>query len=123
MTQTEFAFRKPTVPDSRDMENALESFTTQQHPWITAKELRGLTGWTDRAMREMAEHSNGNIISGQNGYCLFRHASGEERHHAGAWMISQGRKMVKRGIRIMRKCYEVEAVYASAQKSFLPLSK
>jgi hypothetical protein len=54
----------------------------------------------------MAESSAGEIISGQKGYKLSAEATIDEIDHAANWLISQGKKMLKRGIAIRRKAHQ-----------------
>ena len=66
--------------------------------WHTAKALRSAVA--ERTMREIAERSDGEIISGQKGYRLTQFATATECRHAEAWLQSQGRKMITRAIAI-----------------------
>ena len=72
--------------------------------WYQARELKTLLRTNDRRLRQLAEFSLGQIVSGQLGYRLTRCASVDEIDHAEAWLISQGRKMIDRAreIRIAR---------------------
>jgi hypothetical protein len=62
--------------------------------------------WTydKRELREVANR-NTCIISGNKGYCLDKYATLEERKDCADRLISQGREMTRRGIRIMRKAH------------------
>ena len=66
--------------------------------WHTASSLRAVVA--ERTMREIAEQSDGEIISGQKGYRLTQYATATECRHAEAWLQSQGRKMIARAIAI-----------------------
>ena len=63
---------------------------------------------TPRSLREWAEQSDGRIISGNRGYRLIEHATPEERKHAANRLLSQGRKMTNRAIRILRRTHQIE---------------
>lgn len=86
--------------------------------WISAREFhfqdRGkVFSDTDfesacRQLREWAQQSDGRIISGNQGYRLIDYATPEEREHAARRLISQGRKMHKRGIRILRINHQIQ---------------
>jgi hypothetical protein len=69
--------------------------------WMTAKDIiqTCLGKLLDRDVRELASASKW-IISGQRGYKHIEHATAEETAHAANWLISQGKKMIKRGIAI-----------------------
>lgn len=64
--------------------------------WHTAREL----GINDRVLRLVAEQSAGEIISGQRGYKLTRHATLDEVTHAEHWLRSQATKMLRRALAI-----------------------
>lgn len=78
--------------------------------WLTASDVlfRLLMLNTDsnrRLVRAWAEASDGEIISGQKGYLHVKHATPEEINHAANWLVSQGKKMIKRGIKIRRQAH------------------
>ena len=74
--------------------------------WVTAKRLSFHLATSDRELRAMAEASAGEIISGQKGYKLSTEATIDEIDHAANWLISQGKKMLKRGIEIRRRAHQ-----------------
>ena len=74
--------------------------------WRTARHLSFHLGTSDRELRAMAEASEGEIISGQKGYKLSAEATIEEIDHAANWLISQGKKMLERGIEIRRRAHQ-----------------
>ena len=67
--------------------------------WMTAKDIMLSCGFKlhDRDVRELASAS-GWIVSGQRGYRHMEHATVEEVDRSAAWLISQGKKMIKRGV-------------------------
>lgn len=75
------------------------------HRWRTAAHLSQTTGLSDRKLRALAEISDARIISGQRGYCLAAEATVDEIRHASDWMISQGKRMIRRGIAIKRQAH------------------
>lgn len=69
--------------------------------WTDSHECCRLLGMEDtfanrRIIRAIAEASNGEIMSGNNGYKLTCHATPEERSHAINRLKSQARKMLER---------------------------
>ena len=74
----------------------------EERGWLTASQISAATGWNDRVIRQLAEASRGEIMSGQKGYRLTREASADERDHSAAWLESQARKMLVRAHRIRR---------------------
>lgn len=71
--------------------------------WLTAKDINLSTHGKapERTLRDLASTTD-QIISGQKGYKHIEHATAEEIDHAKNWLISQGKKMIKRGIAIGR---------------------
>lgn len=70
-----------------------------QHGWLTAKQLHAITGWNDRKIRAVAEHSDGRILSGPGcpGYKLFDgSASLDDARRAANALQSQGNRMLHR---------------------------
>ncbi|MEJ0091828.1 MAG: hypothetical protein WDM80_19025 [Limisphaerales bacterium] len=82
----------------------LEGFLKNNARWMKAADILRWHGRTEddmqkRLLRELAAASEW-IISGQMGYKHIEHASPEENAHASNWLISQGKKTIKRGIAI-----------------------
>lgn len=104
MNQLDMNFRQR----KRDQERASQQQTRvmallSDGEWHTARSVCGLlVGITDRALRQIAEDSNGEIISGQLGYRLTKFATRKELNHAERWLLSQARHMQERVIQIRR---------------------
>lgn len=75
--------------------------------WIKGSILAVELVVSDRALRDLAESSDGLIISGNQGYCLLENATVEEIRNSANRLISQGRKMARRGIRMLRRCHQM----------------
>ena len=75
--------------------------------WMTARDIIQTCGARlhDRDVRELASAS-GWILSGQRGYRHMSHATTEECDHAAAWLVSQGKKMIKRGLLLRRNAHK-----------------
>ena len=58
--------------------------------------------WSKRHIRAIASNSQGQIISGQNGYRLTRESTIEEVQHASAWIRHQAAQMQTRALQIDR---------------------
>ena len=67
--------------------------------WMTAGDImQTVVGrLNDRDVRALAEQTD-RVISGQKGYKHIEHGSPEEIAHSANRLISQGKKMIKRGI-------------------------
>lgn len=88
----------------------LETYLKCHAKWIKAGDLLRWHGRPDddtqkRLIRELAAASEW-IISGQMGYKHIEHATPEENAHAANWLISQGKKMIKRGLVIRRNAHK-----------------
>jgi hypothetical protein len=77
----------------------------------TAKQLSAALDLTDRKIRQLAEASDGLIISGPGspGYCHLYHCDPETIGHIADTLRSQARQMLSRSIRIRRRA--VAAVF------------
>jgi hypothetical protein len=77
----------------------LEKLLFESRCWMTAGDIQLTTKGSviDREIRQVASESC-RIISGQKGYKHIAHATPEEVNHSANWLISQGKKMIKRGI-------------------------
>lgn len=72
--------------------------------WHLRKEVcKLIPQLSDRACRQIAENSKGQVLSGQLGYKLTKFATNEEIDHAERWLLSQARHMTERAVQI-RKC-------------------
>ena len=106
--QLSLAFERPT-PSKAD-ELALVSFL-QGRVWMTAAQISAATGWTDRAVREVASGSD-QVISypGSPGYKLLQDCTVEEYHHYREARRAQAREMVGKVIRTDRIFYRRSAI-------------
>lgn len=93
----------PPVPQGEDMTPAeidayrLMSYLTGRR-WRPASQLGPALDLTDRQLRAAAAASGDFVLSGQRGYCLITEATAAEVQHASGWLISQGKKMIARGV-------------------------
>lgn len=89
----------PQTPDVR----WLEALLLGANCWMSARDIELTTGGqvNDRNARKLASVSEV-IISGDKGYKHADHATPEELAHSSNRLISQGKQMIKRGLRIRR---------------------
>lgn len=78
--------------------------------WMSAAEVLIALGYPNteshrRMIRRFAETATDELISGQAGYKHVAKATPEEIHHFASWMISQGKKMIARGLRTSRHAH------------------
>lgn len=72
--------------------------------WIKARLIEEQIEIDDRRMRVLAEKSDGRILSSHKGYRLFDPATSiDDAERAANRLISQGRKMILRGVAIRRR--------------------
>jgi hypothetical protein len=101
--ELDFSHRPPKP--SVDEVDAVCAFL-QGKGWIRAAQIEQEIDIDDRRMRVLAEKSEGRILSGQKGYRFYDEATPlEEASHAANWLISQGKKMIRRGITVRRRGY------------------
>lgn len=98
MTQSLFDW-KPSACGER-----LSSALTNRG-WVNARMLMPLTGMTDRQLRSEAEASDGAIVTGNKGYCLLSECGVDDLNHSANRLISQGKKMIRRGIQIKNRAH------------------
>ena len=70
------------------------------HNWTNA---RSLSNWNERHLRAIANASDGEIISGQRGYCHIENATLDEIDHAANWLEHQAKVMGDRARAIRRR--------------------
>lgn len=104
--QLSLCFERP-APGKAD-ERALVAFL-ERRGWMTAAQISAATKWSDRAVRDIASHSD-QVISypGSPGYKLLRECTVEEFARAEAATASQVRHMTDRLVR-MRNAYHGRA--------------
>lgn len=98
--------RGPSVTD-QELDRFIAALGSRR--WRTAADLTAATGFSDRKLRALAAASDDRIISGQRGYCLLAEATPAEITHAADWIISQGKKMIRRGIKIRKAAHSLIA--------------
>ena len=76
--------------------------------WLTARQLGADKESDKRALRAIAEESEGQIISGQKGYKLTAEATLEEIEATG-WLKSQAKKMMQRWVDIQKVAHPIIA--------------
>lgn len=103
--QASFDFTSPPPPvDVSEVETLLAWLSA--HPGFhTAKVIAAALPLTDRKIRQLAEASDGLIISGPGspGYCHLYHCDPKTIGHIADTLRSQARRMLARSIRIRRR--------------------
>jgi hypothetical protein len=107
--QGQFDFSAPP-PSSAAPEVDLLIRHLLDHPGFhTAHQLAQSLDLTDRKIRQLAEHSDGLIVSGPGspGYCHIRHCPAEKIAHIADTLRSQARSMLSRSIRLRRQAHSL----------------
>ena len=110
ITQSSFIFTDPAPAHVEDLEILLNHLTN--HPGFhTAAKRSSALDLTDRRIRQLAEASDGLIISGPGspGYCHLYHCPTETLAHIADTLRSQARHMIARSIRIRRRAHSLVA--------------
>ena len=73
-----------------------------------ASKLERHLGLADRRLRQLAQNSEGLIISGPGspGYCHRDHCPVETVSHIAETMISQGKRMIRRGLSMRARAHQ-----------------
>lgn len=98
--------------DQRDRVEELVGILLDEPDWITAAQLLVKAQWpvTDsnkRRLRDLANASDGRIISGQRGYRHIRHSTADEVIHSANWLRHQAKEMDDRASAILRQYHKL----------------
>ena len=74
--------------------------------WVKGNALQVYLGLNERKIRQLAELSDGRIITGNKGYKLIGNATIEEIGECTGRLKSQARQMLRRAIRIERRFHK-----------------
>ena len=77
--------------------------------WVSARQLAVQFATTDRMIRAVAAASQGQIISGQKGYCDISVASVSDANHAASWLEHQADEMKRRAFAIRQAMHRRSA--------------
>ncbi len=101
--ELDFSHRPPKP--SVDEVEAVCAFL-QGKGWMKAKVIEAEIGIDDRRVRVIAEKSGGRILSGNDGYRFYDEATPlEEADQSSGRLISQGKKMIRRGMEQRQRGY------------------
>lgn len=107
-TQAEFNLKPSSAPLIDPSEVAALCSWLRGRGWKKAREIEAELGIEERKLRAMAEHSDGEILSGPGcpGYRLFdgETSLGDAERAAGR-LRSQGEKMIRRALTISRRLH------------------
>ena len=101
LNQLELPLCKLTPKATPDLLRELKYYLAGRG-WVNARQISQDKGWSDRLIRKLAEMSEGQILGAQAGYRLTVEADVEDIDHAANQLISQGKKMIQRALRIRR---------------------
>lgn len=99
---------RPPAPEIGEVEILLAYLSN--HPGFhTAATISQALKLTDRKIRQLAEAADGLIISGPGspGYCHLSHCDAKTLGHITEKMISQGKAMIRRGIRSRKRAHQL----------------
>jgi len=104
-TQASFNFTAP-APAAGEVER-LVNHLRRNPGFHTAAQLSAELDLSDRKIRQLAESSDGLIVSGPGspGYCHLTHCPTETLSHIVNTLRSQARSMIARSIRIRRRAH------------------
>jgi len=105
--QTTFTFRPaPPAPALAEV-SRLVSWLQDNPGFHTAAILSRMLNLSDRKLRQLAQASDGIIISGPGspGYCHLDHCPTESLRHISRTLFSQGKAMIRRSFRMRRQAH------------------
>lgn len=107
--QADFDFTTPPAAVPVGEVEALLAYLSANPGFHTAKQLSAALDLSDRKVRQLAEASDGLIISGPGspGYCHLYHCPAEQLAHIADTLRSQARRMIARSIRIRRRAHQL----------------
>jgi hypothetical protein len=109
MDQASFDFTTPPrSPESGEVE-ILVAYLLNHPGFHTARELADALAYNERKIRQLAEQSDSEIVSGPGspGYIHITHCPTEKVHHITSKMISQGKTMIRRALATRRKAHSI----------------
>ena len=109
ITQAAFDFTAPAPsPEIGEVER-LVSYLKQHPGFHTAAKLSSALALSDRKIRQLAELSDGLVISGPGspGYCHLDHCDTKRLAHIANTLRSQARSMLARSIRIRKRAHSI----------------
>lgn len=106
--QQELDFNPPPPPVPGEVE-ILTAYLFNNPGFHTAKQIATALAYTDRKVRQIAELSDGHIISGPGspGYCHIKHCDPDTIGHITRTLRSQARRMIARSIRIANLAHKL----------------
>jgi hypothetical protein len=98
---------RPPAPASATEVDRLLAHLATTTDWTSAKRLAEALDLTDRKIRQLAEQSDGLIVSapGMPGYKHFDHCTPAEIAHAADAFRSQARQMLARSIKLRNRAH------------------
>jgi hypothetical protein len=90
-------------PTSNDVEKLLGVLTI--HGWTTRKQLAAILSWNPRTIRAVAELAGPDVVRGPKGFNTFQKASTDEIKECAEIAMSQGRKMMRYGLRLKKRLH------------------
>ena len=107
--QSEFNIPTPKRPNQTQIDLLIDFLMMRGEVWTTSKEIQAALGLDDRKIRELAEHSNCQIVSGPGcpGYRHMLHTTADQIREIVNRLQSQGSRMIQRGIRIGKHAHKI----------------
>ena len=104
-----FDFTTPLPAPAAGEVETLVSFLAQNPGFHTAKVLSEFLHFSDRKIRQLAEASDGLIVSGPGspGYVHIKHCPAEKLAHIADTLRSQARAMLARSIRLRKRAHAI----------------
>lgn len=107
--QQEFVFSPEPSPVEIGEVELLLNYLSNNPGFHTAKQITSALDLSDRKIRQLAEASDGLIVSGPGspGYCHLYHCDPRKLAHIADTLRSQARAMLARSIRIRKRAHQL----------------
>lgn len=107
VVQYDFDFTRPPVSSEVDL--LINHLLLAGNRWVNSKELSSQLNFNERKIRQLAEHSDGIIISGPGcpGYKHINCCTSDQIREVSNRLKSQAKSMLRRSIRLRNRAHTI----------------
>jgi len=105
--QTEFKTPRQSSPPQANVDRLVAILLTHGERWTTSSEIAKETGYNERHIRDLAEHSECRIVSGPGcpGYRHILHTTTAQIAEVVNRLQSQAKRMISRSVKINKAAH------------------
>jgi len=107
--QIEFKITAKKHPSQARIDSLIDYLFSRGERWTTARQIAADTGLEERTIRDCAEHSNCQVVSGPGcpGYRHIMHTTADQIREIVNRLQSQAKRMQRRSISIGRAAHKI----------------